>query len=406
MHLSLIVGGQQITTNHLRGVTGWSKVSKNCATMPRWTIAKVAIRDTSQNWGHLLSWVSQSFVKDGSCWLEWVSLFSTCQETPPDLSILEHIRKITRHIVSSFFEYGCGLVIFLCFGSSIAGCNDCSGATGPTNDVDWASGISWSLSLRNLIAIGFEAQLSLEGHEYDNAFWFAGVERMFLCIYCVEALLRAFSFGWVIMFDVWFILDLALVLIGALALVIVPLLASNTEDMKGFEKLLVVRSLRLLRLMRVLRMVNHFKIIWRLVYGFLTAWDTLFSSAALILLTLFIFSCIAIEVIAKDVDLLASALADRWLSLTIAWWQVGFSKRFQVIERYLQLRWYHAADCGKLLCGCGAIHADLGSVCNAGWLERCVLPIDHRKTLAYTVPSIAEVEIYQHFSPLLSVISA
>eukprot|EP00434_Breviolum_minutum_P030870 symbB.v1.2.027301.t1/scaffold2790.1/size70228/6 len=194
------------------------------------------------------------------------------EETPPDLSILEHIRKITRHIVSSsFFEYGCGLVIFL-----------------------------------NLIAIGFEAQLSLEGHEYDNAFWFAGVERMFLCIYCVEALLRAFSFGWVIMFDVWFILDLALVLIGALALVIVPLLASNTEDMKGFEKLLVVRSLRLLRLMRVLRMVNHFKIIWRLVYGFLTAWDTLFSSAALILLTLFIFSCIAIEVIAKDVDLLAS----------------------------------------------------------------------------------------------------
>lgn len=48
-HLSFIVDGQKITTNHLRGVTGWSKVSENRATVPCWTIAKVAIRDTSQN---------------------------------------------------------------------------------------------------------------------------------------------------------------------------------------------------------------------------------------------------------------------------------------------------------------------------------------------------------------------
>ncbi len=74
------------------------------------------------------------FVKVGSCW--WV--FSACQETPSDLSILEQVRKFTRHIVSSsVFEYGCGLVIFLYFDSSIAGCSDCSDATEPTWTNQW-----------------------------------------------------------------------------------------------------------------------------------------------------------------------------------------------------------------------------------------------------------------------------
>ena len=70
------------------------------------------------------------------------------------------------------------------------------------------------------------------------------------------------------------------------------------------EKLLVVRGVRLLRLVRVLRMVRHFKIMWRLVYGLLTASQTILSTTALILVSLFIFACVAVELIAKDADLL------------------------------------------------------------------------------------------------------
>lgn len=55
---------------------------------------------------------------------------------------------------------------------------------------------------------------------------------------------------------------MALILIGGLALVVVPVLAGTAEDVNGFERILVVRALRLLRLMRVLRMVHNFKIIW------------------------------------------------------------------------------------------------------------------------------------------------
>lgn len=51
------------------------------------------------------------------------------------------------------------------------------------------------------------------------------------------------------------------------------------------------------------RMLSHFKIVWRLVYGLLNAGQTIFSTTALIAVFLFIFSCVAMEVIAKDPDL-------------------------------------------------------------------------------------------------------
>ena len=165
------------------------------------------------------------------------------------------------------------------------------------------------LGPRNLIVIGFEAQLSLFKDDAYEAGWLDGLERMFLCIYCAEAMFRAFSFGWQIVWDPWFVLDLTLVALGLLALVLVPMLTiGNVGNMPAIKKLFAVRSLRLLRLMRVLRMLRHFKIIWRLVIGFLTAWDTIFAATALLLTTLFIFSCAAVEFIAKDGDLVHGVL--------------------------------------------------------------------------------------------------
>ena len=53
-------------------------------------------------------------------------------------------------------------------------------------------------------------------------------------------------------------MDVCLILVGLLALWIVPAFAESDHS-SGFEKLLVVRGIRLLRLVRVLRMVRHFK---------------------------------------------------------------------------------------------------------------------------------------------------
>lgn len=156
--------------------------------------------------------------------------------------------------------------------------------------------------LLNLITIGIEAHLSVKNDTaFDSDFWPGGVERIFLTLYCIEALIRVTAGGWSTFRDLWFLLDLVLILVGLLALLVIPILAAETGV--SFEKLLVVRGLRLFRLVRALRMLSHFKIVWRLVYGLLTAGQTILSMTMLIAVSLFIFACVAVELIAKDPDL-------------------------------------------------------------------------------------------------------
>ena len=201
---------------------------------------------------------------------------------------IQKARKFISRIVSSnWFEYASGFVILL-----------------------------------NVIAIGFEADLSLAGNEWESSSWFAGSERIFLAIYCAEAILRAFGLGRTLLSDGWYIMDLFLIVIVMVTLAVVPMLA-NQHDIASFRKLLVVRGLRLLRLLRVCRMVHHFKIIWRLVYGFLTSWQTIFATAALILVSIYVFSCIAVEIIAKDMDLTSNEITQQIVSQNF--WGVGRS---------------------------------------------------------------------------------
>ncbi|CAE7769753.1 CACNA1H [Symbiodinium sp. CCMP2456] len=186
---------------------------------------------------------------------------------PKELSWLGRLRAKAAGIVqSSWFEFGAGVIILL-----------------------------------NLVTIGIEAQLSLHsGETYTGNFWPGGVERIFLAIYSVEALLRLVAGGLMIFLDLWFLLDVALVIVGLLALLIVPAVAGNSGDIDGFERLLVVRGLRLFRLVRAWRMLRHFKIVWRLIYGLMNAGQTIISTTMLIMVSLFIFACVAVEVIAKD----------------------------------------------------------------------------------------------------------
>ena len=67
-------------------------------------------------------------------------------------------------------------------------------------------------------------------------------------------------------------LDICLIILGVIPLFLTPQL--DVEDGPwglSFEKLLVVRGLRLFRLVRVLRMLSNFKLVWRLVYSLFAA---------------------------------------------------------------------------------------------------------------------------------------
>eukprot|EP00913_Durusdinium_trenchii_P004730 g4392.t1 len=130
------------------------------------------------------------------------------------------------------------------------------------------------LILVNIVLIGVEAEMSLQKL---NTEWATEVERGFLTIYTVELILRLVAGG----------------------LSIDPL-----QSQEGWENLLIVRGLRLLRLARILRTLKRFKVVWRLVSGLLSVWDTMASTTCLILLWLYIFGCIAVEVIASDEELI------------------------------------------------------------------------------------------------------
>ncbi|CAJ1401992.1 unnamed protein product [Effrenium voratum] len=197
-------------------------------------------------------------------------LADSAQAEPIDISPLEKIRRRVSSLVKSqWFEFAAGFIIFL-----------------------------------NLITIGIEAHISVrEEVVFHGGFWPAGVERLFLALYSVEASLRIIAGGYDTFKDLWFLLDLVLIIVGVTALIAVPVLAGDSQQVDQWATLLVVRGLRLFRLLRALRMLSHFKIVWRLVYGLLNAGQTIFSTTALIAVFLFIFSCVAMEVIAKDPDL-------------------------------------------------------------------------------------------------------
>lgn len=161
----------------------------------------------------------------------------------------------------------------------------------------WFECVTGLIILVNLVMVGVELEMGLSTPGfYEKAVWPHIAERIFLAIYFVEVVLRWVAGGWSNFKDPWFWMDLFLVALGIFALVLAPLFGGSND--LGIERLLVFRGLRLLRLVRALRMVNHFKIMWRLVYGLLTAAETILATSALILV--FMFSCVAVEVISKD----------------------------------------------------------------------------------------------------------
>ncbi|CAE7338540.1 unnamed protein product [Symbiodinium natans] len=161
----------------------------------------------------------------------------------------------------------------------------------------WFEVVTGLVIFTNMLTIGIEAQLSLTASVPD---WVGTLEITFLVIYAMELLLRLLAGGCSAFCNAWFLLDFFLVTVGMLAMVLKWLGPNSPLSVDGFEKILVVRGLRLLRLVRALRMFEHFKVVWHLVYALLSAGRTVLSATALITFTLYIFACVAVEIITKD----------------------------------------------------------------------------------------------------------
>jgi len=154
----------------------------------------------------------------------------------------------------------------------------------------------------NSALLGVESNLSLQGNTKPPD-WAAQAEAAFLLIYCCELIIRAAAHGWHsprrILEDVWFVSDCMLVVVAVVTLTI-ERVTSDHWDSGIFGVVMVVRTFRLLRMIRALRMIRMFNMMWRLVYGMMCSMETIVSTLLLILFSIFMFTCLGIEVVSKD----------------------------------------------------------------------------------------------------------
>jgi len=167
--------------------------------------------------------------------------------------------------------------------------------------LDYIIGVAIAM---NCLCIGAEIQLSLWGQTHIVL---TLLEHLFLVCYLVEMLLRFHSLGVLTYFQSrWRIFDFVLVVIGILAQwVIAPIvfITDSSMDSSILEKIVLLRILRLLRLFRVFRLIAMFHDLWRLVNGLMQSFSAILSTFALLLLSVYVFACIGLELITKSEDL-------------------------------------------------------------------------------------------------------
>jgi hypothetical protein len=70
------------------------------------------------------------------------------------------------------------------------------------------------------------------------------------------------------------------------------------------SQVLILRVLRLIRLVRALRLFEQFQEMWKLVHGLIGSLRTVLSACLLIVMTVYIFACLGIEIITRNSILL------------------------------------------------------------------------------------------------------
>eukprot|EP00812_Abedinium_dasypus_P010802 NODE_43_length_2491_cov_367.983990.p1 GENE.NODE_43_length_2491_cov_367.983990~~NODE_43_length_2491_cov_367.983990.p1 ORF type:complete len:755 (+),score=193.25 NODE_43_length_2491_cov_367.983990:79-2343(+) len=150
----------------------------------------------------------------------------------------------------------------------------------------------------NAVTLGVDAELDLTN---DSPQWLSRLEHVFLAIYTAEICMRLISFGAKANIRKgWFIFDLVLVTSGISYSWVVKPASPSRGDGGMLGQIVALRLLRFLRLMRVLRMLPLLKPAWRMVSGLLESWSTMMSMLVLLVLALYLFACLGLEVITKD----------------------------------------------------------------------------------------------------------
>jgi hypothetical protein len=131
-----------------------------------------------------------------------------------------------------------------------------------------------------------------------------------LVVFILELLIRVLAGGTSILKSGWFRFDAVLVAIGVISSWVIEPIVLNVMASDGsvfldiLSQVLILRVLRLLRLVRALRLFEQFQEMWKLANGLMCSLRTVLSACVLIVLTVYIFACLGIEVITRNEFLL------------------------------------------------------------------------------------------------------
>lgn len=146
----------------------------------------------------------------------------------------------------------------------------------------------------NAVTIGLDSSARAEGWDDTVTAPLNMLEHAFLCVYTLEVLLRFFVFSWQCLVDTWVRFDCFLVVIGVISTWVLP---SISFDVASLGPFMVLRLMRLLRLARTFKLIVTVRNLWLLVRSLLDSFGTMVYTVVLLLIVLYIFACIGMELI-------------------------------------------------------------------------------------------------------------
>jgi voltage-gated sodium channel len=152
----------------------------------------------------------------------------------------------------------------------------------------------------NSCLIGVEVQLKIDRRNTDFVFQ---LESFFLSCFIVELLLRLLADGKHNFNSGWFLFDLLLIVTGVLSSWIIVLVKSmniDVDEVPLVSQVLALRVLRLMRLVRALRLVEAFSELWKLCHGLIKSGRTMISVLLLILIAIYVFACLGVDLITES----------------------------------------------------------------------------------------------------------
>jgi voltage-gated sodium channel len=156
----------------------------------------------------------------------------------------------------------------------------------------------------NTVSVGAEIQWTIEGKDTSV---FTDLEYLFFVVYFTELCFRVFAYRFACFKSPWVQLDLFLVILAGFGLFVEPQLAKMEFNNPVLERALgaaqLLKVFRFIRLLRAIRLLSAFRQLWQLVRGLASSLGLMMHALLLMILIMYIFACLGLELLQKDRDL-------------------------------------------------------------------------------------------------------